>query len=199
MKACVSLGVVFVILQTPPWSAACELDPQKNQAVAAVIEKLKQESGAPGISIAIGVENALAHSQAFGLADVENDVPVTPSTRFRTASIAKSMTAVCVLSLAERELLNLDTDVRHYVPEFAEKRWPVTSRQLLGHLGGVRHYKSAAEAASTQHFYALDDALQTFARDPLLHQPGTKFRYTTFGYNLLGSVAEHAGRQSPKR
>lgn len=158
-----------------------------------IILDIMNQHDAPGISVAVATDNRLRYAAGFGLADLENEIRVDSQTRFRTASIAKSMTAVVVMSLAEEGKIDLDAEVQRYVPEFSKKRWPVTTRQLLGHLGGVRHYKTQAETRSTQHFFSLKDALKTFASDPLKHEPGTKYLYTTFGYNLLGSVAEHAG------
>ncbi len=148
--------------------------------------------GIPGLSVAIGHDNQLCYSKGFGLADVEHNVPASTDTRYRTASIAKSMTAVVVMSLVADGKIELDAEVQTYCPEFPEKKWPVNVQQLLGHLGGVRHYKNGRETKSTQHFYNLNSALKTFRDDPLKHQPGSKYLYTTFGYNLLGSIAEGA-------
>ena len=180
-------------------SIARRVDAQTKPLDAEVITKIERlvtrsmnTSGAPGLSLAVATENQLRYAQAFGLADIENQIAVTPRTRFRTASIAKPMTAVIILSLAEEGTIDLDAEVQRYCAEYPQKRWPLTSRQLLGHLGGVRHYKSAQEARSTSHFFSLKSALTTFANDPLRHQPGAKFLYTTFGYNLLGSIAEGA-------
>ena len=186
-------AVGLVIILRP--AAAAELSAVSIDRIEYVVTELMHKSGAPGISVAVATGNQLQYERGFGLADLENDVAVIAETRFRTASIAKSMTAVVVLALAERGDIDLDADVSGYVPEFSTKRWPVTSRQLLGHLGGIRHYKNTAEAKSTQQFFSLKSALPTFADDPLLHEPGTKYRYSTFGYNLLGSVAEAVGKQ----
>ncbi|MFK8114371.1 MAG: serine hydrolase [Rubripirellula sp.] len=169
---------------------------QTNEQIDALVDRLMRDEGVPGISVAVAKQNQLVYSKGFGLADVENSVPATEQTRYRTASIAKPMTAAVVLSLMEEGKLNLDEDVRTYVPDFGKKRWVVTSRQLLGHLGGVRHYKSSAEASSTNHYFSLRAALKTFADDRLIHEPGSKYRYSSFGYNLLGSVCEGAGDDS---
>lgn len=169
---------------------------QTDEQIGALVDRLMRDEGVPGISVAVAKQNQLVYSKGFGLSDVENSVPATEQTRYRTASIAKPMTAAVVLSLMEEGKLNLDEDVRSYVPDFGKKRWVVTSRQLLGHLGGVRHYKSSAEASSTNHFFSLQSALKTFADDRLIHEPGSKYRYSSFGYNLLGSVSEGAGDDS---
>ncbi len=77
------------------------------------------------------------------MADLENSVPVKATTVYRTASIAKPMTATAVMLLAEQGKLDLDAPIQKYCAAFPEKPWPVTARQLLGHLGGVRHYAKA--------------------------------------------------------
>ncbi len=160
------------------------------------IEKLVLElvasKGIPGLSIAVGKQNQLWLSRGFGQADVENLVPATADTKYRTASIAKSLTAVLIMSLVENETIDLDANIRQYCQDYPEKHWPITTRQLLGHLGGVRHYRSPMEASSTEHFFGVKSALSTFREDALLHEPGTTYVYSSFGYNLLGAVAEGA-------
>jgi serine beta-lactamase-like protein LACTB len=78
------------------------------------------------------------------------------------------------------------------VPSFPEKQWPVTIRELLGHLSGVRHYAGDAELDSTRHYTDLTAPLKVFAGDPLLFEPGTKYSYTSYGFNLLGAAVESA-------
>ena len=186
--------VVFSTTIVP--AVAGELPPMAKARIESLISQLMKEQGIPGMSAAIATDSDVCYSKGFGEADVENGVPATPETRYRTASIAKSLTAALILSLMEEGRLDLDQEVQHYCPEFPKKEFPITTRQLLGHLAGIRHYKNPEEAASTQHFFNLKSALTTFCDDPLLCEPGTKFHYTTFGYNLLGTLAETAGERS---
>ncbi len=162
------------------------------RAIESVITAEQQQQQIPGISLAVAVHGTLRYARGFGKADLENDVPVTPDTRFRTASIAKPMTAVAVLQLAEQGRLDLDAEIQKYCPVYPRKPWPVTVRHLLAHLGGVRHYQRPGEASGTEHFFTLHDALRLFAEDPLLHEPGTRYTYTTYGYVLLGCAIEGA-------
>ena len=188
--------VILSLVLFASWSsqvASQDKSALPTEEIDRIVLELMDEYGAPGMSVAVACDNRLLYSRGYGLADVEHSVPTTEATRYRTASIAKPMTAAVVLSLMEEGKLDLDAEVQHYVPEFPEKRWPVSVRQLLGHLGGIRHYKSSDESSSTAHFFNLKSALSTFADDPLIHEPGTKYRYSSFGYNLLGSVAEGAG------
>ncbi len=176
--------------------AADALNSDTADAIEFVVQRFMARHGIPGLSIAVARQNELCYAQGYGLADVEHDVAATADTVYRTASIAKPMTAALVLSLAAAGRIDPDQSVQQYVPGFPEKRWPVTTRQLLAHQGGIRHYKSSAEASATEHYFSLEAALQVFAEDPLIHEPGTAYRYTSFGYNLLGSVAEGAGGDS---
>ena len=177
-------------------SAANPLPENVVSQVEALIQETLEQKHIPGLSVAIAIANQLRYEGAFGLADVEHQVPTKTTTRFRTASIAKPMTSTLILRLMEEGKLKLDEPVQTYCQDFSEKKWPVTTRQLLGHLGGVRHYKVDGEATDTRHFFNLKSALEVFKNDPLIHEPGTKFQYTSFGYNLLGSISEGAGEAS---
>jgi CubicO group peptidase (beta-lactamase class C family) len=164
---------------------------QANAVDRVIAEELEAQK-IPGLSAAIAVEGMLRLSKGYGYADLENEVRATDQTRYRLGSISKAITAVAVMQLAEAGKLDLDAPVQKYVPSFPEKRQAVTSRLLLGHLGGVRHYKNAEEVGSTRHYSNLTEPLAIFQDDPLVAPPGTKYSYTTYGYNLLGAVVEAA-------
>lgn len=189
-------AVVFAV-------AACAVAPRGQSepawlgAVRAAIERQRAAEDIPGISAAIGVGDAIPFAAGFGLADVENDVPATDRTVYRLASISKPVTAVCAMRLVEAGALDLDRPVHEFLPAWPEKRWPVTTRQLLAHLGGVRHYKPG-EGECTVHYPSQTAALVRFAEDPLLHEPGSTYTYTTFGYNLVAAAVERAaGKRFP--
>jgi serine beta-lactamase-like protein LACTB len=173
---------------------------------AATIEKVQTaissemaRQGIPGLSVAIVTDHRIRWSNGYGLADLENFVPATPGTVYRLGSISKTITAVAAMQLVEKGKLDLDAPVQQYVPSFPQKPWPITTRQLLGHLSGIRHYQGD-EIDSTRHYVRLLDGLAIFRNDPLLDEPGTKFHYTTYGYTLLGCVIESAaGRKSAAR
>ena len=161
----------------------------KIEKIEAAISAWMAQHKAPALSVAIVVENRLAWSNGFGLADVENSVPAKATTAYRLASITKSITATAIMQLVEKGKIDLDAPVQKYCPAFPEKQWPVTTRQLLIHWGGVRHNKPV-ETISTRHFNSTEDALSVFKDDPLLHEPGTKYFYSTLGYVVLGCVIE---------
>ncbi len=175
------------------------LTPEKRAAIEKAASHFMSESGVPGIGVAVVLEGEPAWSAGFGMADLENSSPATSSTLFRLGSISKPLTATAILQLWERGKLDLDAPVQKYCPAFPQKEWPITSRELLGHLGGIRHYnpdgKGDIPEDSARHFASMEESLQVFANDPLVAQPGTKFHYSTYGYTVLGCVLEGATSQ----
>ena len=129
--------------------------------------------------------------RGYGYADLENKVPATAISAYRYASVQKPMTAVAVLQLVERGKIDLDADIREYVPYFPNKGHRITPRQLLGHIAGIPDYASEANEHLTEH-KTTREAIALFADRALIAEPGTRFKYTSYGYNLLGAAIETA-------
>lgn len=174
---------LVLLLQTPA-------DAQTRAAVEAHMASEK----VPSIAVAVMRDGKMVFEQAFGMADVERKRPATKSTRYRLASISKPVTATIVMSLVEEGKLNLDQDVHELVPEFPNKTVTITTRQLLGHLSGIRHYQNGKRDNSDRHFASTRDALTVFASDPLVHGPGDQYLYSTHAFTLVARLAEVAGR-----
>jgi CubicO group peptidase (beta-lactamase class C family) len=175
------------------------LSAEKHTQIEKVISAFMTANSVPGVSVAIVQDGQPIWSAGFGTADLEDSVPATSSTLYRLGSISKSITAVAILQLYERGKLDLDAPVQKYCPAFPQKDSPITSRQLLAHLSGIRHYnddgKGDVPPDSARHFATMEDSLQLFASDPLLSKPGTQFHYSTYGYTVLGCVLEGAASQ----
>lgn len=162
---------------------------ESRDSAIAKAKAFRDEHSVPGLAIALARDGALVFATGLGTADLENDVPATEATVFRLASISKPVTAVAVMQLVGAGKLDLDRDLHEFVPEWPKKQYVVTLRQVLGHLGGVRHYR-LGETESTVHFASQRAGLARFADDDLLHEPGTKYRYSTYGYNLAAAAVE---------
>src|SRR5467141_2866389 len=145
----------------------------------------------PGVQVAVAVNGKLVWSEGFGYADVERKRPVTRETQFRIGSVSKPLTAAAVALLYQQGKLDLDAPVQRYVPSFPAKGYPITTRQLAGHLAGIRHYKDQ-EFFSNRHYARVLDGLKIFQDDSLLFPPGTRFSYTSYGWNLVSAVVEGA-------
>lgn len=149
----------------------------------------------PGVTVGFS-QGDVEWVKGYGYADLENRVPATARSSYRLASVTKPMTAVAVLQLAEQGKIDLDAPVQTYVPYFPVKPFTVTVRQLLGHLGGIDAYRNSQ---AEQHFKEHKDTRQSiavFEQFDLVAEPGTRFRYTSYGYNLLGAVIEGASGES---
>jgi len=186
------LAVAVLSAGAPPVARPPGLPPAAIRQIGRTVTARMLRAKIPGITVAVGVHTHLAWVQSFGTADLENSVPATPETVYRIGSISKPITGVAVMQLAERGKLDLDAPIQQYVPSFPAKPWPITARQLLAHLSGIRHYRTEQETESTQHYANLLDPLKAFASEPLQFEPGTGYSYSTYGYDLLGAAVEAA-------
>ena len=146
----------------------------------------------PGMSVAVAVRGRVVWSEGFGLANVEQRVPATAETRYRIGSVSKLLTAAALARLAQDGRVDLDAPVQRYVPSFPAKGHPITLRQLAGHQAGVRHYRIPGDPVGDRRYATLADGLRIFAADSLLFAPGTRYAYSSYGYNLLGVAIEGA-------
>ncbi len=195
-----SLASLFaVILCLPSAAQNKSLLPEKRAQIEKTVSAFMTANSVPGVSIAIVQDGQPLWSTGFGMSDLEDFTPATSSTLYRLGSISKPITAVAILQLYERGKLDLDAPVQTYCPAFPQKDSPITSRQLLAHLGGIRHYnqdgKGDVPDDSARHFSTMQESLQLFASDPLVAKPGAEFHYSTYGYTLLGCVLEGVASQ----
>ena len=154
-----------------------------------------------GLAVGIIQDGQITYLKGYGLADREQQLPVTRQTMFRWASISKSLTAVAAMQLWERGELDLEREVYQYVPEFPNKGVMLRVRHLLCHQSGIVHYTNG-KVIRTRREYPVSNpyenvifALDTFKESPLVNEPGEKYSYTTHGYILLSAVVERAHKQ----
>jgi len=151
------------------------------------------EGNLPGLSVAVARNGEIVWTEGFGWADVEDRRPVTPRTQFRLGSVSKTLTAAALLLLHERGRIDLDAPVQTYVPAYPRKPWTVTTRQLMGDIAGVHRIRGDSnDNPPGGQCASLDEALETFADEPLLFEPGTRYRFSTYGWILLSAVVEAA-------
>jgi CubicO group peptidase (beta-lactamase class C family) len=161
------------------------------ERACALLEHEMTRTLAPGASVAVSREGRLVWSQGIGSADLELQVPVSTTTRLRIGSVSKPLTAAALGALVEEGRLDLDAPVQRYVPDFPKKAWPITTRELAGHLAGVRHYEQG-EFEIREHYDTVRAGLAIFEKDALLFEPGTRFSYSSYGWNLIAAVLEGA-------
>lgn len=192
-------------------------DNWRQQIKRAALAELSQ-SGAPSFQIAVARGEVLVYQQAFGFADIENQVRATNETKYRIASVSKWLTATATMRLAEQGKIDLDKNVQTYCPQYPHKKWPATSRNLLTHTAGVRHYtdyqaafdnaQSSSERTKVRLEQYRDELsaysrytdtimpLATFKDAPLKFKPSSDWSYTSHGYRILGCVLAGASGKS---
>ncbi len=159
-----------------------------DEAVSALVEKER----VPGLAISVWQKGKIVWSKGYGFADLEQQVPVDPfQTRFRIGSISKPIAAAAMAKVYERGQIDLDASIYKYLPQFPKKEYDFTTRQLAGHIAGIRHY-NGTEFLSDDRYQTVWEGLAIFKDDSLLFEPGSKYNYSTYGWNLLSAVAEIA-------
>jgi len=198
------LGVVLCLLSTCGLRAAEPGASTLSTALrSAVDEAVQAEMTAQDlVGVAVGVlrDETIAYLHGYGWANREAQTPVTARTVFNWASNSKPFIAVAAMQLVEQGNLDLEADVRRYVPEFPGKEHVITARQLLCHQSGIPHYRNGriipcVDGAPTEPLTELDPvvALCRFALSPLIFTPGDQYEYSSHAYVLLSAVVQRAG------
>lgn len=169
--------------------------------VAAKLQPFIDSHELPGAVTLLATKDHILNFETLGLADVEKRVPMRQDTIFWIASMTKPMTAVCVAMLADEGKLSFEDSVEKYLPEFRDA-WMldgdatpqkrtlsrparvVTIRDLLTHTAGI------ADLSQPQPHATLGEMVAWYGREPLQFQPGSKWKYSTAGINMLGRIVE---------
>ncbi|WP_420630527.1 serine hydrolase domain-containing protein [Candidatus Leptofilum sp.] len=147
-----------------------------------------------GLAAVLTLNGETVLFECIGFADLEHRVPVTPKTQFGIASVTKAFTGIALLKLFEDGRIDLDAPIQQYLPDFPESaNSRITPRLLTAHLAGVRHWERerTPELYST-HFANILNVLTLFKDNPLKAPPGSKYHYSSPGYNLLAAVIQEA-------
>ena len=172
----------------PKWADAVER--ARQIARAHLIER-----NLPGLSVAVGAGGDIVWAEGFGWADLEQRVPVAPQMRFRIGTASTALTSAAVGLLLEKGRLNLDEDIQAYVPEFPDKPWPVTLQQLMAHVAGVKNDGGDEGPLFAVRCERPVEALRYFKDSRLLFEPGTRYRYSSYGWILVSAAVEVAADQ----
>ncbi len=153
----------------------------------------------PGCALAIVRDGRILYTKGYGMADLEHGVPISPQSVFYAGSVSKQFVATCMLLLQEEGKLDIDDDVRKYVPELPDYGHTIRLRHLLHHISGLRDYLDLLTIAGYDYLDYLphERALEIiFRQKDLNFRPGTQYSYSNSGYLLLAEIVKRVSGQS---
>ncbi len=191
---------LLAFLSTATWAQV----PSKEKVVAGAeraFEKVTKAyvGPAPGCAAAVSLNGEVVFEKAYGLADLEHNVPNTPQTIFESGSVAKQFTAAALVLLQQDGKLSLEDPVRKYIPELPDYGSPLTIRHLLNHTAGLRDWGTVLSLTGAGRGERVIS--QDLALDVIIHQraldftPGSEYSYSNSGYNLAAIIVERVSKQ----
>lgn len=188
MNRCLLVLAVFALCRAtegqqnsgPDW--ASQVDSIANQTLTNPVA---------GISIAVAKDGRIALARAYGFANLEHSVPVTPDTPFHICSISKNIAAAVLLQLVEQGKLNLNDDIRKYVQDTPVHGQKVTVAQLLNHTSGIFSLTSLPDADENERRdLTHEQVLALIRKGRPDFKPGMSWRYNNSGFYLAGMIIE---------
>lgn len=195
MKNYLWLALIFVSFST--------LAIEEKLETKAIDDLFKQwdQSDTPGAALGVIKNGKLVYANGYGVADLEHDVEITPSSVFYIGSVSKQFVTFSILLLEEQGKINLDDNIQKYLPDFPEYSSPLTIRHFIHHTSGVRDYLSliALKGRSYLDNIEVDEVYELIkSQKELNFKPGEKYMYSNSCYFMLALIVEKASGQSMK-
>jgi CubicO group peptidase (beta-lactamase class C family) len=153
----------------------------------------------PGCALGVIRDGKLIYKKGYGMANLEHDIPISPTTVFNIGSASNQFTAMSILLLAKQGKLQLDDDIRKYLPELPTYQATITIRSLIHHTSGIRDRIDLMTIAGRDHdeVYKEDDIIELLARQKELNfRPGARRLYSYSGYVLLAAIVKRVSGKS---
>ncbi len=179
---------VLVALAIPLWGCS----PSDTDPVDAYIEGVIGKHHIPGLALAVVKNGEIVRAEAYGLANMELDVPVTPESVFELASVTKPFTATAIMMLVEEGKVHLDSPIGTYLVGTPDSWHGVTVRHLLGHTASMSAQTRERDDAKD---YTTAEMFEAITQWKLDFEPGERWQYFDLGYFLLGMIIEKQSGQ----
>jgi CubicO group peptidase (beta-lactamase class C family) len=191
LVALLFLALSFSLAQT---TSAPEntLAPDVAKAIDTYINEQLSENSIPGVSLAVMQDGKVVYAKGYGFANLEHEVAAKPETVYQLASVSKQFTAAGVMLLVEDGKINLDESIRTYLSDAPESWQDITVRQILNHTAGLGDYAPDFDFLQPK---TEDEILQSIYQSELLFEPGSRSRYSNYGYITLGALISKVSGQ----
>jgi len=188
-------SIVMMLFTITSYSASSH---SMREEVLNEMELLTQQYKLPSLSLAISLDNKVAFAEAIGYADIDDNKRATTATQYSVGSLAKPMTGLALVKLANTGKINLEAPVSEYIKQPSYSNL-FTVKELAAHIAGVPHNtpeRDVAEFEKIKDHKSPFDAFYVFDSHPLLFTPGTEYKYSSNGYILLSAVIEQASQMN---
>lgn len=189
LKAALILSLVMAFIANV--ISAQSLTPKQLTAEYDKILSEQFKPGETGCAALVAKNGQIIYRKAFGMADLELNVPMQPEMVFRIGSITKQFTAIAILQLMEQGKLSLQDEITKFIPDYPMHGHSITVEHLLTHTSGIKSYTDVPEF---QKFIRTDmkpeEVIDLIKSKPMEFAPGTKWKYNNSGYFLLGYIIE---------
>lgn len=151
----------------------------------------------PGAGFLVSKKGKIIYKKAFGLANLELNVPMNTDHVFEIGSMTKQFTAIAILMLAEQGKLHVDDEITKYIPDYPTQGHKITLHHLLTHTSGIKSFTSmkGLNDIANKDLTPLE-LIGFFKNEPMDFAPGEQFKYNNSGYAILGYVIEKASGQA---
>jgi CubicO group peptidase (beta-lactamase class C family) len=165
------------------------------------IYQLMHKQHLPGFTITIVDEKGIIYQKAFGLSDIENNIPASTKTVFKIWSVAKVFTAIEIFREVEQDLIDLDLPITRYLPEFnIQSRYNntgvITVKSILAHRSGLPRNECVNLPDTNRNVHFLDRFERSITDCFMAYPVGYRYKYSNLGYDLLGRIIEENRRES---
>lgn len=172
-----------------------------SQVLTAEFDKLLQETfmpGSPGAAVLVAKKSQIIYHKAFGMANLELDVPLKPEHVFRIGSVTKQFTGAAIMQLVEQGKISLQDDLTKFIPDYPTHGKKITVEHLLTHTSGIKSYTGMKEWTDEvrRKDFSVSALIDYFKDQPMDFEPGAKYDYNNSGYILLGFIIEKVSGQT---
>jgi len=150
----------------------------------------------PGAAVMVIQDGSPILTKCYGMANLEENIPVTSSTNFRLASVTKQFTAMSIMILSERGQLDINSSLQDIFPDFPEYGKDITIRHILQHNSGLIDYESLIPDTAMVQVLDRDVLRMMMAQDSTYFEPGTAYQYSNSGYAVLAMIVEQVSGKS---
>lgn len=187
MKAVITIFFVVLALGL---DVNAQINPEEQAKIDSIFSQW-DHPGSPGAAVGIVRDGALVYSKGYGMANLDYDIPLSVTSKFYIASMAKQFTAACIALLALEGKIDLDDEVHAYIPELPSYGEMITIRNLVHHTSGLRDYLELMylSGRSFEDYFTINDGIQLLRRQSDVNfSPGEKHLYSNSGYILLAEI-----------